>query len=60
MATPRRARSRPDPTTALFAEIASKGYLPMLHHQSGTIRIDLPTDPISNVGISCWITDASR
>jgi len=36
-----RARSRPDPITALFPELSSKEYLPMLHHQSGTIRIDL-------------------
>lgn len=37
----RAPRSRPDPVAAFFAELASKGHEPLLHHASGTFRLDL-------------------
>jgi putative sterol carrier protein len=43
--TARGPRSRPDPTAALFQELVSQGPSPMLHHVSGTIRIDLHNGP---------------
>jgi putative sterol carrier protein len=30
-----------DPTAAFFEEIVSKGSEPLLHHESGTVRLDL-------------------
>ncbi len=35
------ARPQPDAVTRFFENIASKGYEPLLHHASGTVRLDL-------------------
>jgi len=41
MSPKKRSGKRPDAATAMFDELVSKGYEPLLHHASGTVRIDL-------------------
>lgn len=37
----KRTSSGRDPTATFFEELASRGHVPLLHHESGTIRVDL-------------------
>jgi SCP-2 sterol transfer family len=48
--TERRSRSRPDPIASFFGDLASKGHDPLLHHASGTLRLDLQ----SGDGVERW------
>jgi putative sterol carrier protein len=41
MSPKKRSGKRPDAAAAMFEELVSKGYEPLLHHASGTLRIDL-------------------
>ncbi len=36
-----RARPQPDAASKFFEDLASKGHEPLLHHTSGTVRLDL-------------------
>jgi hypothetical protein len=40
----RKVRRRPDATASFFEVLASRGRDPLLHHESGTIRLELATD----------------
>jgi putative sterol carrier protein len=42
--TARATRPRPDPVAAFFDNLVSKGHEPLLHHASGTVRVDLRAD----------------
>jgi len=39
--TARSSPSKPDPIASFFGDLASKGHEPLLHHASGTVRLDL-------------------
>ena len=40
----------PDPVASFFEELSSKGHDPLLHHASGTLRLDLQLE----TGIERW------
>jgi len=44
------SRSVPDPIASFFEELSSKGHEPLLHHASGTLRLDLQLE----TGIERW------
>ena len=46
----RTSRSVPDPIASFFEELSSKGHEPLLHHASGTLRLDLQLES----GIERW------
>jgi putative sterol carrier protein len=49
-------RSRPDPVALFFENLVSKGHEPLLHHASGTLRIDLQTEE----GVERWFVTMTR
>jgi len=51
MSSPARtSRTRPDPVASFFGNLVSKGHDPLLHHASGTLRLDLQ----SETGVERW------
>ena len=48
--TARTSRTVPDPIASFFEELSSKGHEPLLHHASGTLRLDLQLE----TGIERW------
>jgi putative sterol carrier protein len=48
--TARTSRSAPDPVASFFEELSSKKHDPLLHHASGTLRLDLQME----TGIERW------
>jgi putative sterol carrier protein len=56
MSTSAKTRSRPDPVARFFEELVSKGHEPLLHHASGTLRIDLSMEE----GLERWFVTMTR
>ena len=54
--TAKTSRSRPDPVDAFFAELTSKRHEPLLHHTTGSLRLDLQTED----GVECWYLSMVR
>jgi len=48
--TTRTSRSAPDPIASFFEDLSSKGHEPLLHHASGTLRLDLQMEK----GVERW------
>ena len=54
-----RPKGGADAATKLFEEMVSKGHEPLLHHTSGTVRIDL-TDGLGGAVIERWYLTVHR
>ena len=48
--TARTSRSGPDPIASFFEDLSSRGHEPLLHHASGTLRLDLKLEK----GVERW------
>jgi len=44
------SRSGPDPIASFFEDLSSRGHEPLLHHASGTLRLDLKLEK----GVERW------